>query len=180
MTVYSSDVYFPAWRANNGSTLTPTTDVRPTDFGVQLLDEFKNYARITYNFDDLLLPFFVDSAISMIEQQLELCILPRSFLWQVDEGFENYEFFEVPLRNTKTAGEIYDFTPERAKVIIPTPTSFPVTLVCGFDTADIIPHDLRLAIFQVASALEMNRTLTESSGISVPKNIFARYGVMRC
>jgi hypothetical protein len=177
-SLYQSNVYFSAWQADNGSTLTPIVDDRESDFGAQLLVEFKQFARITYTNDDNILPEFIDSTIRTVEQILEFCIFPRSFEWNVADEYQDYEKFEVPLRNTKAVGAIYDFTPERAAVIIEKPSAFPVELVCGYDSAADLPVDLKMAIFQLATAHERNRMAADS--LPVSNHILSRYGIMRC
>jgi len=169
----------PAWTADNGSTLTEVADARENDFGTQMLTAFKQHARITYAFDDAILPSYIDAAIMAIEQALEFPIMPRTFDWNVGDetGWSQYE---VPLRNSKATGQIYDFEPLRGKCIIEAPDAWPVTLVVGFDDASEIPADLRLAIFDVASSYEQLRSAAEMNGLNLPVSLLTRYGVMRC
>lgn len=179
MTTYSCVSYMPAWTCNNGSTLVEVADAREADFGTQMLEAFKQHARITYTFDDTILPSYIEAAIMAIEQALEFPILPRSFDWDVgpNTGWGNYE---VPFRNTKAVGAVYDFEPLRGKCIIAAPASWPVTLEIGFDDASEIPADLKLAIFDVASSYEQLRSAAEMNGLNLPASLLTRYGVMRC
>lgn len=170
--------YYLAWTANSGNTVKETPETRPQDFGTQLLDKFKQYARITYTFDDNILPGFIDSAISFIEQALEYPIIPRTMDWTANHT--GYEVYQVPFKNTKAVGTLYDFTPSRGQIYIPAPASWPLSLELGYDDADQIPQDLLMAIFAVAATFEINRGSAELALTQVPASIMARYGSIRC
>lgn len=179
MKLYRSQVVFPAWNQDDDqSTLAEVADARDADFGTILLPAFKSHARITYNYDDAILPNFINAAIMELEQYLEFPILPRSFAWNVGDqtGFEKYE---VPFRNTKAVGQQYDFEPLRGKVVIDKPASWPVTLQVGFDNPAAIPHDLKLAILNVAATYEQLRSTVELTAADVSAPVISRYGVMR-
>lgn len=178
--IYYSNYYFAAWLTGDyQSSLVEVADARSDDFGTQLLDLFKQHARITYNYDDSILPMYIDAAIKQIEQVLEFPILPRSFDWNVGDN-TGYEFYQVPFRNTDAVGQQYDFEPLRGNKIMAKPLSFPVTLKLGFDDADAIPSDLKLFILDTAATLEQLRSTQEISTANISPMILTRYGVLRC
>lgn len=179
MTIYRSRVIFPAWsQDDNDSSLVEIADARDADFGTIMLSDFKAHARITYNYDDAILPNFINAAIMELEQYLEFPILPRTFSWDVGTQTD-FEKYEVPFRNTKAVGQQYDFEPLRGKVIIAKPASWPVTLEIGFDDPAAIPPDLKLAILNVSATYEQLRSTIELSAADVSAPVISRYGVMR-
>lgn len=178
--VYYSNYYFPAWLTGDyQSSLVEVVDARADDFGTQMLDLFKQHARITYAYDDAILPMYIDAAIKQIEQVLEFPILPRSFDWNVGEN-TGYDFYQIPFRNTNAVGQQYDFEPLRGNKIIAAPTSFPVTLLIGFNAAADIPTDLTLFILDTAATLEQLRSTQEISSANISPMILTRYGVQKC
>ena len=170
--------YYLAWTANSGNTVAEAPDTRPQDFGTQLLDGFKQYARITYTFDDNILPGFIDAAISFIEQTLEYPIIPRTVEWTAT--LTAYPVYQVPFKNCDIVGTQYDFTPSRGQIYIDAPASWPVKLALGYDQASDIPQDLLMAIYAIAATFEQNRGSAEIALTQVPASIMARYGSIRC
>lgn len=177
---YARQMYLPAWTVPNAATLVPVMDVRPNDFGVQLLTAFKQYARITYNYDDNLLPTFIDAAIRNIEHILEFPILPASFSWDVGQANIGFEAFEVPIRNSDAVGQSYDVNHPRAFKLMLPPAAWPVTLVVGYSDATAIPQDLLMVIFATATSYEQLRGVVELGPAHIPPNLLAKYLVMRC
>jgi hypothetical protein len=177
--LYRQSVTFGSWQmGDDQSSLVEIADVRDPDFGTALLAQFKAHARITYNYDDAILPNFINAAIMELEQFLEFPILPRSFSWNVGTS-TTFEKYEVPLRNSKATGQQYDFEPLRGKVIINKPASWPVELVVGFDSIADIPPDLKLAILNVSATYEQLRSTIELSAADLSGPVISRYGVMR-
>jgi len=164
-----------------GETLKRIT-TRTNTFMDDILSLFKQHARIDWVDDDRLCKLYLNSAISRIEQFLELPITPATYEWNAESKVTCHDCIELPFRNTTLDGKQFDFELLRGKKVVDKPTTWPMTLEVGFTSGDDIPDDLLLSIFELALGLYELRSNSEMTNIyarDIMAGNLSRYWVAR-
>lgn len=148
--------------AQRAGVLTKTTPVPTTSTLItDILPMFKQHARIDFPDDDDLCKMYLGAAISRIEQYTGMPVLWNTYTWEIAQQFLGPEWFELPLRNCNTPGIQHGFDDLQAPKFIPAPATWPVDLEVGFNTGDAMPDDIKLSIFELATALYQQRSNSE-------------------
>lgn len=183
LAYYNTQYYNGYYRIIGEGALTPIAPSAASTLIADLLPTFKEHARITYNFDDALCQLYLNAAISRIEQYCFLPINFKTYEWSIPEWYVNGEQVQLPLRNCTTAGASISFEPAVAQVWIPTPATWPLVLDVGYLSADLMPADLTLGIFELALGLYNLRSNPEMIDVyaeQVMQGSLGRYYVPRC
>lgn len=177
--------YPPGVRPVQGefSTLMAVQDSRDDTLIEDILPLFKSHARIIWNLDDELCKMYLESAISRIEQYVNMPIRAATYSYSIPTEWQTFEQYELPLRNCNTVGQWYGAEALIAPKIVPAPVTWPMTLEVGFIDGASVPSDLKSSIFALATALYELRSNPEQVDIyisTVMAGSLSRYWVARC
>lgn len=176
-TIYSS-----SFSAQSGETLVKRPP-RQNTFMEELVELFKQHARIDWADDDRLCQLYLNSAISRIEQWCEMPIYPASYDWDPSSAMSaQHQFVEILFRNSIIEGNWVDFDQYRARKIVPVPSEWPLRIEVGFTSVEDCPDDLLLSIFEMALGLYELRSNAEMAGVyahDIMVGNLSRYWVSR-